>query len=535
MPVRAEPATPARPAPRDDDQGCHDDPGRDDAARRDHAPHDLSDRTTRTALAALTLLAAVLRCTGLGRESLWVDEGYTKYLATLSPSAYLDDVRHTVRNILPPLYFTLEHVVTAVLGDSETALRLPSAVAGVLAVPLLHALLARLFDRTTGLLGAGLLAVSPFHLHYAQEARMYALLALLCLASAYLLVRLLAETRTWQALTLAATEAAVVWTHHYGVLVLVAEAGFVAVLVLARDVTGRALRRWLVAQGLAALLVLPWALLFVDQLHKVGLYPWLPPVTAGSVLGVLAAFAGSGPALAVTAALLVAGAWAARGLPRRLVRRTLRPADRGLLLLWSLFAVPVLAAVGYSVAVSPVFGRKYLIASSVALLALAAVGARTVGRRVRTRPRAAVAGLLAALVVAGLGVPQAVHERTTTTKEQWREATALVERRAAPGDVVLFNAGYTMRNGFGAYATRDDLVTHPFPLGSEEFSLQPTAADLDALPALVAGRRHAFVVYSQSNDPGFTIADRLGALADDAACTDLVGVSVCRYDLRSDR
>lgn len=484
------------------------------------APADLSARTTRATLAVLVLVAAVLRLTGLGRESMWVDEGYTKYLATLTPGAYLDDVRHTVRNILPPLYFTLLHGWTALAGDSETALRLPSAVAGILTVPLLHALLARLFDRTTGLLGAGLLAVAPFHLHFAQEARMYALLALLCVASAYLLVRLLDESRGWQLLALALTEAAVVWTHHYGLLVLVAEAVFVAVLVACRDLTGRAMRRWLAAQVLAAVLVLPWALLFLDQLHKVGAYPWLPPVTVGSVVAVLAGFAGSPASLAATAVLLAAGLWG--------TTRTGRTTGRGVLLLWCLLAVPVLLAVAWSVAVSPVFGRKYLIASSVALLGLAAVGARTLAGR---RPALAA---VAVAVVAALAAPQVLAQRTETTKEQWREAAALVERTAAPGDVVLFNAGYTMRNGFGAYATRDDLERHPFPLGSEEFSLRPTEAQLDGLPALVTGRRHAFVVYSQSNDPGWSIAERLGALSDGGDCTDLVGVSVCRYDLRPD-
>ena len=527
MPVRAEPARPAvdRPAPlarrHAPARPSSDRPTVEPAATR---PADLSPRATRATLAVLVLLAAALRLTGLGRESLWVDEGYTKYLATLTPGAYLDDVRHTVRNILPPLYFTLLHGWTALAGDSETALRLPSAVAGILTLPLLHALLSRLFDRTTGLLGAGLLAVAPFHLHFAQEARMYALLALLCVASAYLLVRLLDETRTWQLLALAVTEAAVVWTHHYGLLVLVAEAAFVGVLTARRDVTGRALRRWLAAQVLAAVLVLPWALLFLDQLHKVGAYPWLPPVTVGSVGAVLVAFAGSPAALAATGALLAAGLWGAtRG----------RTAGRGVLLLWCLFAVPLLLAIGYSVAVSPVFGRKYLIASSVALLGLAAVGARTLAGQVLTGRRRAAAAL-AVVLVAALAAPQVLAQRTTTTKEQWREATALVERTAAPGDVVLFNAGYTMRNGFGAYATRTDLETHPFPLGSEEFSLRPTPAQLDALPGLVTGRRHAFVVYSQSDDPGWSIADALGALADGGDCTDLVGVSVCRYDLRSD-
>ncbi|WP_158220485.1 glycosyltransferase family 39 protein [Kineosporia sp. A_224] len=476
------------------------------------------------AIAVMMLVATVLRLAGLGRESLWVDEGYTAYLARLTPLGYVDDVRHTVRNILPPLYFALMHYWTAVAGSSEVMLRLPSVVAGVLVVPLVHALMTRLFDPVTGLLGAGATTVSLFQLQYSQEARMYELLALLSVASLYLLVRLLDEGRTWQVTALAVTDALVVWTHHYGALLLVAEAGFVVVLALARDVDGRTLRRWLASRLVLGVLVLPWALFFVDQLDKVGAYPWLPPVTVGSVRGVLEHFAGSPGALGVCAALTLVGLVAHRGLPRRLLaRRRLTPADRGYLLLWTAFAVPVLLAVGYSVVASPVFGRKYLIASSVAFLMLAVVGARALPGRLLP-----VAALVLVVAVSG---PQYVHFYRDVNKDQWRESTAYLEANAAPGDLVLFNAGYTLQNGYGAYARRTDLETRPFPAGSEEFSLQPTRADLDTLAGLVAGRRHAWVVYSQSHDEGFTIAEELGALSTGGECTEFVAISVCRYDL----
>lgn len=482
----------------------------------------------RLALVAVLAVATAARLYGLGRESLWVDEGYTKYLASLTPAEYLDDVRSTVRNILPPLYFTLLHGWTAVAGTGEVALRLPSVVFGVLAVLALYALVSRAFGRTAGLLAAGALAVAPFQLRYSQEARMYELLTLLALVSLHLLLRVLdrGRVRHGVALTVALTvvDAAIVWTHHYGVLVLVAEAVFVALLLVGRDADRRAVVRWLASRAGVVVLVLPWALLFADQLHKVDLYPWLPPVTWSTVHGAFVGFAGSEPSLWLLVALVAVGAWRFRGLPRRLLgAHGLDAADRGYLLLWCTFVVPLAVAIGWSVLVSPVFGRKYVIASSVAFLALAVVGASSL--------RGRVLPVLAAVAVAAASGPQYVSFYTDVTKEQWREATAFVERGASGGDLVLFNAGYTMRNGFGAYGTRDDLDLRAYPAGSEEFAFRPTAQDLDALAGLVRGRRHAWVVYSQSNDPDFMIAETLSGLSTDGECRAFVGIDVCRYDL----
>ncbi|HET9654143.1 MAG TPA: glycosyltransferase family 39 protein [Kineosporiaceae bacterium] len=478
-----------------------------------------------TLVILLMLLGAGLRLLRIGRESLWIDEGYTAYLVRLTPQEYVDNVLHTVRNILPPLYFNLLHYWTALAGSSETALRLPSAVAGVLAIPVLYALVARCFDRTAGLLAATALALSLFHLRYSQEARMYELLAMLSLLSLYLLVRLVQGGGARSTVLLAVVDAAIVYTHHYGALLLIAEAAWLAGLALARDLPPGAGRRWLLSRALFAVLILPWAVIFADQVHKVSQYPWLPPTTARSIYDVLVYFAGTPWCLAALGLLVLAGLPSRRGLPGRLwARAGLTADDRGYLLLWSVAVVPVVLAFGYSVVVSPVFGQKYLIASCTALLALAALGARRLPGRVLP----AVA-LVAALAVA---TPEWLHYYRDVTKEQWREATAFVDGGAAPGDLVLFNAGYGRQNGYEVYTRRSDLVAKAFPLGSDEFATLPTPTDLAGLAPLVRGHRHAWIVYEQSPDHDATIAQTLGGLSAGGECRAFVGLQVCRYDLR---
>jgi mannosyltransferase len=128
---------------------------------------------------------AGLRFAGLGQKSLWIDE--LASLVTATP--HLGEIpAQALRNnaFEPPLYFWLLHLVNGLLGSSEISLRLLSALAGSVTIPIMWALTRELTknDRIATLT-ALLLAVNPLHLWYSQEARPYALL--LCLGSGALL------------------------------------------------------------------------------------------------------------------------------------------------------------------------------------------------------------------------------------------------------------------------------------------------------------------------------------------------------------
>ncbi|MFN8078703.1 MAG: glycosyltransferase family 39 protein [Kineosporiaceae bacterium] len=482
-----------------------------------------------------------LRLAGLGRESLWVDEGYTASLVRLGPAAYIDNVLHTIRNILPPLYFALMHYWTALAGTSEVALRLPSALAGTAAIVLIHRVALAGVGRRAALIAAVLLAFSPFHLWFSQEARPYELLALLYLASLHLLVTVLAGPGAMHPTTspvtspvigLGVIDALMLYTHHHATMLIAAQVVYVAVRGVSGTLDRAAIRRWLTASAVGAVVSIPWLLLFLNQLGKVNEFPWLSRPTAATLYGTVVTFAGSGPALACFVVLLLAG-----GLSRHLGPR---PDAGPYLLLWVAFLVPLLGTFTYAVFFAPVFGAKYVIATSLPLLVLVADGASRLGdllaRRARRgvpgRPVSAIAAGAAALITLAAMAPTVYAHVSRIEKEQWREVTAWVEADSAPGDLVLFNAGYTLASGFETYAHRTDLDTRPFPLDSADFATVPDGAQLGTLATLTAGRQHAWVVYSQTHDAHLTIAEALSALSADAVCHDYVGVSACRYTLR---
>ncbi|ACL25689.1 glycosyltransferase family 39 protein [Chloroflexus aggregans] len=145
------------------------------------------------------LAALVLRLYRLDAQSLWLDEGNSWAMAMQPWSVLVLDLVQP--NAAYPLYHLLLKAWMAVAGTSEWALRLPSALAGALSVPLL-ALAARAAaptDRRRAIVtvAATLIGMwSPFALWYAQEAKVYALVLLVSAAMLWLTLRAVQHDRT---------------------------------------------------------------------------------------------------------------------------------------------------------------------------------------------------------------------------------------------------------------------------------------------------------------------------------------------------
>jgi mannosyltransferase len=203
-------------------------------------------------LAALTLLAAVLRLSTLDLQSFWYDEAFTP-IHVLHPSlwATLRSVVHTENT--PPLWYVLAWADSRVLGTSAVALRLPSALAGIATVPVAWAIGRELSTRSAAVLCAALVAVNPLFVWYSQEARAYALfvlmgaLAMLC----FLRARQVPTPRRMAAFALAGSLALL--TQYFAVFLLIP-----MVLALLRDrVTRRAALPAVGALSLIGLALLP--------------------------------------------------------------------------------------------------------------------------------------------------------------------------------------------------------------------------------------------------------------------------------------
>jgi len=436
---------------------------------------DRTARKTKVLLLGVTFLAFALRLYHLGFQSLWRDEVDAILFAQRDLPAILATFVQPGQN--GPLYFLSLHFWLAAAGNSEFALRFFSLFFGLLTVPLLYALGRRLLGTTAGLVAALLLAVSPYHVWYSQEGKMYALVAFLAVLSLYLFARALEENHwAWWLSYLAVTGLALYVHFFTPLLVLVALAWFLLSGRWRRLTLGR-LALALAGLVLVALPIVRWLLPTLMTPATTG-YPFygLGDMAAALFWAFSLGFRprpGLLP-LALFALLLLAGlltspspvvdgggrGWgspspASGGGPGW---GSPSPAGGGgpgwgwrfFLAAWLI--LPVLAV--YLVCLSrPVFTDRYLILILPAFALLLAAG--LVGLAKRWPPLAALAlALVLVFSARGLWV-----QSQTPLKADFRHAAQAFAAQAQPDDLVLFVMPYAQR-AFTYY--------HPQPMAVAE-------------------------------------------------------------------
>ena len=213
-------------------------------------------RTVRFFPWILILVALGLRLTRLNFQPLWWDEGWSLYFATTDLGSML---RLTAVDIHPPFYYLLLHFWIQILGSSALAVRLFSVLVGTATVLLLYFTGRRLLGEMGGLLAALLLAISPLHIYYSQEVRMYGLVTLFGLGALYFALEL--ENQRWRIgswLAYVLLALAALYTGYYAAFLLLGLNLFVLARWWRQRRPIRDLIPWLVAQLVVVALFLPW-------------------------------------------------------------------------------------------------------------------------------------------------------------------------------------------------------------------------------------------------------------------------------------
>ena len=379
-------------------------------------------KTAGLGAAVLTVVALAIRIPGLS-QSLFGDELFTYDTAAVGS---LHDLIHAVRTteVSPPLFFFVGWLARRV-SDAQTWLRLPSLVCGVALIPVVYAVGRRLAGSTAALVGAGLATISPFLVWYSDEARGYALLALLVVASTWALLVALERGGFWRWALVTVLVAAALLTHYTAFAVLFAQ-GLWACWVR-RDRVAPVLLAYLVA----ALIVAIWLPFAPGDNGAIAFLVKLTPDTvgreavraaAGQPYARLADLPGAVAfvALALVAADCVAGAVVAVRSGR---------ADRRLLLVVLLASVTPVALIVYSLFQPNIYVGRNLISSLPYLYLL--VGALLVAL---PRP-AAIAGAALAAVGLGIGLVKSFEQRYQ--RPDWKGVAAYLDRRVVHDDRVV--------------------------------------------------------------------------------------------------
>jgi len=386
-------------------------------------------------LIPLLFVAMALRLFRLGAGSIWYDEGVSLYLAGLPIP---DLVAHTAGDIHPPLYYILLHVWATLAGRSAFAAAFVSLAFSMVLIPLVFVVVRDLFDDATAQVACLLVALSPFHLWYAQEIRMYTLGATLGLLTLLALVR--HGKSPWWLLVYVGSAALGLFTLYYMAFLLVVE-NLIAVTWWLRwrlaptpvGNPGLDLPRWLAAQGGVLLLYVPWWPVAIRQATQPPVPPWRQFTGLGDIVR------DTWTVLNLGQSVQVDRVWPVLLLSLVVclvpfVAKTTRPAAS----LAALACLGPVILIALTSLVVPLFHPRYVFPYAPAFAALPAAGLVMLWRRQPT------VGLLvgAVLILAGLRSAQAYFFDPRYVSDDHQGAVAYLQDHVRPGDALLINAGY---------------------------------------------------------------------------------------------
>lgn len=188
--------------------------------------------SARAVFVCASLLYLATRFWQLTASCLWFDEIFSVHAARHSWMSLLGFVVEDI--VHPPLFYALLKIWIGIGGDHVLWLRLLPALFAALALgPFLLLCRELKIGLTAVNVAVLLLAISSYFLKYAQTLRMYSLLLLLGLASAWLCMRLMKDQARRVSWALVIVNLLLVYTHYFGWALVAAE--LIVCAVLARE------------------------------------------------------------------------------------------------------------------------------------------------------------------------------------------------------------------------------------------------------------------------------------------------------------
>jgi mannosyltransferase len=393
----------------------------------------LTRSTIAVALLLVSAVALALRLR-LFADSLYGDELSAYFVVTgnsLGRVIHLMSGHSTELN--PPLFFILAWASEKLFGSSAQSLRLISMLAGTALVPLTYLLGRRLMSVRAGLVGAVLVALSPFLMWYSSEGRPYALMVFLCLLSTLAMLKALDTRGFWWWVAYAGCSCAAMYTHYTSAFVLLAQ------FIWAFVSRPKARRGLLLANVAAVVGFLPWlpTLIRTERNPHVALYAGLEPFSLHAVRVDLPhwlighpylspdSIPGVGAVIIIVVGVLVAALAAA--LPVRRIRAAWPP--RGVVLAVVLAVAAPLGIALYSSVRPSVWDTRNLLSSWPGFAVLLG-GLVTWGRS----PWRAIAPVL---VIAGFAIGAVRTLDTAAQRPNYQAVAAFINRNGNPGAPVV--------------------------------------------------------------------------------------------------
>jgi len=162
----------------------------------------------------IVILGIILRLIFIDKpDGLWNDE-YVSWMIAAVPfgQGFIDAVKSQCHM---PFYYLYLKFFMSIFGQSDILLRLTSVFAGILSIIVMY-FIGKENDKKTGLMCAGMTAISSFLIYYSQEVRLYSILFLFSALSLLYTLRCIKKTAKNNFILFALFNFLILFTHTIG-------------------------------------------------------------------------------------------------------------------------------------------------------------------------------------------------------------------------------------------------------------------------------------------------------------------------------
>lgn len=361
--------------------------------------------------------------------SLRLDESQSLWQASHSYAGMLQVV---AKDVHVPLYHSILHFWIMYLGDSVETVRSLSLIFFLATIPLMYVFARQALSRGWALFVVVLYSSSPFMNWYGSETRMYTLLVLMSLLSQIFFVKIIKENKGWFAYGLVAVVG--VYSHYFFSFTLATQGLFY--LLNYKKFAPGTFKKLAIVMILAGLSLSPWLRYFISMGAGANESPLLPKPSTVDFFNAFSQFAfgfqdnhWNTILVSFWPALVLIGFFA--------IQRNLRMTTTMQYMLTAAF-VPVLAAYGLSMVVTPFFLSRYMITvvPSLTILVVWFVS--------HYRFKLAVILCALLLLTTCATFAEEIRNPESPVKENYRAAALLISKQAKPQDVVVLSAPFTV-------------------------------------------------------------------------------------------
>jgi uncharacterized membrane protein len=397
--------------------------------------------------AIILLLLSSIRFYNIDVAGIWLDEAHSIFQAHKNIGVIIND---SAKDQNPPLYFILLHYWIKLFGSSVTAVRGLSCIFNILTVPLIFLLARKNINIITALFASLVFIFSDIQLYYAQEARVFSLVGLLCISSFIIFENLRKNTNiNWKAIILLAIiNSLMLYAHYISVFIIIAQ---ILVALVFIKVNPNHFKQLIISGVVALVLFSPWLGKVLLNIPEAGNF-WLTKPNFGNIKGIFISFSGNKLITVIYMVIIATGFYFSFNKHAHSEEKENKKYAFTILMSWTFLPIVITYIIAYF---TPVFLIRYLLYSSIGLFLL-------IGFIISSYP---IKEFYKLIIIAGIVLLNATTIKFGQTKgENWLAAVNKVKEKKNSECSILLSAYYT-NTAFSYYYYGDENVQYNNPTG----------------------------------------------------------------------